>query len=175
MDPFWKTLLVQEFGGAIQMLENAIQACPEAVWSDDSKAPAWTDNDVPGFWYVVYHTLYFLDYYSSPNHAAFHPPAPFNLDELDPAGILPATPYTKDELGQYLNYCRARCLAAIEELSEENAREHCGWERFAMSRAELVIHSLRHVQHHAGQLHLLLRQRTASAPRWVSQASLRCR
>ncbi len=38
----------------------------------------------------------------------FKPPAPFNLDELDPAGLLPERPYTKDELGTYLQHCRRK-------------------------------------------------------------------
>jgi uncharacterized damage-inducible protein DinB len=37
-----------------------------------------------------------------------------------------------------------------------------------MNSAELLLYNLRHVQHHAGQLHLLLRQTTDDAPRWVA-------
>lgn len=35
---------------------------------------------------------------------------------------------------------------------------------------ELLLYNMRHVQHHTGQLNLILRQKTGSAPRWVAQA-----
>jgi uncharacterized damage-inducible protein DinB len=34
---------------------------------------------------------------------------------------------------------------------------------------ELLLYNMRHVQHHAAQLNLLLRQGINDAPRWVSQ------
>jgi hypothetical protein len=39
MDTFWKQIIWQQFGAAIDMLENAILACPDEVWSDPSKPP----------------------------------------------------------------------------------------------------------------------------------------
>jgi hypothetical protein len=36
---------------------------------------------------------------------------------------------------------------------------------------ELHLYNLRHVQHHAAQLNLLLRQTIGSAPRWVFKAA----
>jgi uncharacterized damage-inducible protein DinB len=38
-----------------------------------------------------------------------------------------------------------------------------------MSNGELLIYNMRHVQHHAAQLNMLLRERTNSAPNWVSK------
>src|ERR1700722_19441412 len=68
VDPFWKAVVWHQFGAAIEMLENAIRACPDAVWSDPSKKPEWVERSVPGFWYVAFHTLFFLDYYLSDPH-----------------------------------------------------------------------------------------------------------
>jgi uncharacterized damage-inducible protein DinB len=42
-----------------------------------------------------------------------------------------------------------------------------------MSVAELLLYNLRHVQHHAAQLNLMLRQTTGAAPRWVARATTR--
>ena len=39
----------------------------------------------------------------------------------------------------------------------------------AMSNGELLLYNMRHVQHHAAQLNMLLRQATDSAPDWVSK------
>jgi hypothetical protein len=166
---FWKTAIWNQFGAAIDMLENAIRACPDELWSDPSKKPEWKSHDVAGFWYVVFHTVFFLDFYMADSPQAFAPPAPFTLDELDPAGLLPDRPYTKDEMLKYLEYSRAKSKTAIESLTEDRARGESGFQE--LSRAELLLYVMRHVQHHAGQLNLLLRQNIDSAPRWVKTAA----
>ena len=38
------------------------------------------------------------------------------------------------------------------------------------SVSELLLYNMRHVQHHAAQLNLILRQQTDSAPGWVAKA-----
>jgi hypothetical protein len=171
MERDFKGVLWLQFGAAIDMLKNAIDACPDEVWSDPSKKPEWPSNDVVGYWYLVYHTLFFLDFdLSDAPEEEFRPPAPFNLDELDPAGLLPERPYTKEELLAYLEHGRRKCRAAIEALDEREAFERMAPTRPDKSRAELFLYSMRHVQHHTAQLNLILRQRTGrEAPRWVSR------
>ena len=81
MDSFTKALVWRQFGAAIDMLQNAMEACPDEFWGDRSREPQ--------FWYLVYHTLFFLDIYLSELEEAFTPPPPYNRDELDPRGLLP--------------------------------------------------------------------------------------
>ena len=141
------------------MLENAMVACPDKLWSDRSRRPE--------FWYLVYHTLFWLDLYLSESAEGFSPPAPFTLDELDPAGLIPERPYTKDELQTYLEHGRNKCRATIEALTDEKARHRWAFGTVDFSIAELHLYNMRHVQHHAAQLNLILRQTIDSAPRWV--------
>lgn len=155
-------MLWQQFGAAIEMLENALLACPDPLWSDRSRRPE--------FWYLVYHTLFWLDLYLADSLEGFAPPAPFTLDELDPAGLLPERVYTKAELQAYLEHGRDKCRATIEAMNEEQARRRSGFEWIDVSRAELLLYNMRHVQHHAAQLNLILRQTIDSAPRWVAKA-----
>ena len=54
MNDFWKTLLWEQFGAAIDMLENAMRACPDELWSNTGQMPAWVSKSVVGFWYLVY-------------------------------------------------------------------------------------------------------------------------
>ena len=161
VDAIWKTTIWQQFGAAIDMLENALLACPDELWGDRSKQPE--------FWYVVYHTLFWLDLYLSGSVEGFAPPAPFTLEEMDPAGLLPERPYTKEELQTYLEHGRKKCRATIEALTDEKARQRCGFEWVDVSIAELLLYNMRHVQHHAAQLNLILRQTIDSAPRWVAK------
>lgn len=154
--------LWDQFGAAIDMLDNAMAACPDEVWGSRRESAE--------FWYLAYHTLFFLDYYLSESADGFTPPAPFTLAELDPAGVLPERVYSRAELRAYLEHGRRKCRRVIESLTEARAREPRVFGSLSCSLAELLLYNLRHVQHHAGQLHLLLRQRTDSAPRWVARA-----
>src|SRR6266480_3782571 len=100
VDPSWKKEVWQQFGAAIDMLDNAIAACPEAVWSDR--------NAKPEFWYLAFHTAFFLDLYLSDSTAGFTPPSPFTLDELDKRGVMPQRVYTRDEIREYVRHGRAK-------------------------------------------------------------------
>ena len=160
MDADSKAILWRQFGASIDMLENAVTACPDGLWSDRSQHPE--------YWYVAFHTLFFLDFYLSDSPERFRPPAPFTLDELDPRGILPERPYTKEELRAYLEHGRKKCRDVIRALTDERARERRRFGSAEASVHEVLLYSMRHVQHHAAQLYLILRQRTDSAPRWVA-------
>jgi hypothetical protein len=162
MDSFWKKIIWQQFGAAIDSLENALVACPEQLWNDRSRKPE--------FWYLVYHTLFWLDFNLSDSPEGFSPPTPFGLEEMDPAGIIPERPYTKDELQTYLEHCRKKCRAKIESLTDKQAHERWVFGSVDLSVAELLLYNMRHVQHHAAQLNLILRQTIDSAPRWVFKA-----
>jgi uncharacterized damage-inducible protein DinB len=156
-----KTTLWRQFGAAIDMLDNAMLACPDSIWSDSSSHPE--------FWHVAYHTLFWLDFYLSDSPEGFTPPPPFKLEELDPAGRMPERVYTRKELGAYLEHGRAKCRARIESLTEETALRRFKFGSIDFSIAELLLYNMRHVQHHAAQLNLVLRQRVGSAPRWVGR------
>jgi hypothetical protein len=151
-----------QFGAAIDTLEDAVRACPDDLWGDRSRQPE--------YWYLVYHTLFFLDFYLSESPEGFRPPAPFTLAELDPAGILPERVYSKDELLAYLDHGRRKCRATIASLTEERSRERRTFGRVEGSLTESLLYSLRHVQHHAAQLHLILRQTMDATPGWVTRA-----
>jgi uncharacterized damage-inducible protein DinB len=164
MDEFWKTAVWQQFGAAIDMLQNAIEACPEAVWGDRSQTPE--------FWYTAFHTLFFIDLYLSESEVGFRPPPPFTLDEMDERGLLPDRVYTKGELLAYLAHGREKCRQTIAAMTEERAHQRCGFSWLDISVAESLLYNMRHVQHHAGQLNTLLRQRVNAAPRWVRKTTL---
>jgi len=165
MDPAWRTIIWQQFGAAIDMLENALLACPNELWSDRSQGTE--------FWSIAYHTLFWLDLYLSGSVEGFAPPAPFTLDEMDPAGLFPETPYTKDALQTYLDYGRNKCRVTVQALTDEEARQRCGFSWGEVSFSELLLYNMRHVQEHASQLSLILGQKTDSAPGWVAKAKSR--
>jgi hypothetical protein len=162
LDPTpWSTILWPQFGAAIDMLENTVMACPDELWDDAAQQPE--------FWYLVYHTLFFLDLYLSGSVAGFAPPDPFTLAELDFDGVRPDRPYTKAELRVYLDHGRTKCRSTLAALTDATASKRCGISWLDASVVELHLYNMRHVQHHAAQLNLILRQRTDSAPGWVAR------
>src|SRR5947207_2521535 len=126
MDTTWRTIIWQQFGAAIDMLDNALRACPDALWRECLWHNPAESPEYAQFWYLAYHALFWLDFYLSDSIEGFAPPAPFNLDELDPAGLLPARPYSKDELQAYLEHGREKCRTTIEALTDEQARQRDG-------------------------------------------------
>ena len=164
VDEEWRELLWGQLGGAIDMLENAILACPDEVWRAGEPARA--------LWYLTYHTLFFLDLYTFGTLDGFAPPAPFTLDELDPAGVYPERAYSRAELVEYLRACRDKCQTAIAALTQETAERQCEFGWVKESYAELVLRNIRHVQHHTAQLNWVLGERTGAAPRWVGKTKV---
>jgi DinB superfamily len=162
----WRSAIWWQFGAAIDSMERAIDACPDELWGDRSRFPE--------YWYLVYHTLFFLDYNTSDTAEGFAPPAPFTLSELDPEGAMPERVYTKDEMRRYLAHGREKTRARIATMSDEKSS---GTRRLGSrnegSEMELLLYNMRHVQHHTAQLNLILRQVTDSAaPGWVGKAKL---
>ena len=161
MNDFWRSAIRQQFHAGIDMLANAIRACPDSAWSGEPPR---------AFWYIAFHTLFFLDLYLSPvGEAEFRPPAPFGLSELaDEVGVAEPA-HTKDELLGYLEYCRKKLDAVMAGMTEAWVANPCPFPYRDMSNGELLLYNMRHVQHHAAQLNMRLRQETDSAPRWVSK------
>jgi hypothetical protein len=176
MDNLWRTLLWKQFGAAIDTLGVAMMACPDALWH----VPVWDDPSVPPqrteFGYVAYHALFWLDLYVFGSEEGFAPPAPFALIEQDDAiGPLPDRNYSKEELGAYLASVRQKCRTIIETMTDERARQPVNfpWMRAGevVTYAEVQLYSMRHVQEHAAQLHLVLGQHgVQTGSDWVTRA-----
>ena len=169
MDTNLKTSIWQQFGASIDYLADTVSVCPDEYW----RASLWkTPNTKPEFsqyWYVVYHTLFWLHLYLTGAEEGFVPPAPFELIEME-ENQLPKTVYSKAELQTYLEYCRKRCAATIEALTEDTAQQPCQFAWGEVSFAELLLYNLRHVQEIAAQLSLFLGQNGVSVPDFVPTA-----
>jgi hypothetical protein len=161
MEPSINSYIWQQFGAAIDMLENAIIACTPELWNDGSR-----------FWYLGFHTIYWTDYYLSdqtPKESDFMPPAPFTRSEFE-YDAMPDRVYDKEELLQYLAYARQKLRDQLTRISSEELltkRFISEYKEFTLF--ELLLYNMRHVQHHAAQLNQLLRQSIHDAPKWVSR------
>ena len=154
-----KEIIWRQFDAAIDTLENAISTCPDSLWGDRSKYYE--------YWYMVFHTLFWLDYYLSESHTDFRPPSPFGLEEMDPTGVLSPRVYTKGEMLTYLNHGREKARAAVAAMSDDTLKRQYDFGEVSIPIPELYLYNMRHVQHHAAQLNMILRQQANIGSHWV--------
>jgi hypothetical protein len=85
----------------------------------------------------------------------------------DPGSSLPLIPklYTKAEVLEYWHFCDQMIDDAVDKLDLENSESGFSWYR--MSKLEHQLVSLRHLQHHAGQLADRLRSAANVGIKWV--------
>ena len=164
-------MLWRQFGAAIDMLEDALQDCPDELW----EAPLWPDqpdqwlaNGFSQFWYLGYHALFWLDLYLTGAEEGFAPPAPFDLVEMRDDEVLPRT-YTRAELLGYLETCRQRSRETIFALTPEQANRLCRFAWGEVPFGELLLYTLRHVQEHGAQLRMFLGQQAGKPTDWQSR------
>ena len=95
-----RATLKSQYHGALAMLQQAIDLCPEGAWSSSEHANA--------AWQIAYHTLFFTHLYMQPDEAAFRPWEHHQAEVQFPDGIagpadsdstlpLLPEPYTKAE------------------------------------------------------------------------------
>lgn len=141
------------------MMDDCIQRCPEEHWDGlVAKYP---------FWMVAYHTLCFVDLYLSPGQDAFQLRPEFHprgWEEFE--GEFPSRRFSKGEILRYLQVCLEKARTTFAAETEESLTGPTGHERRNFSRHELHVYSLRHIQHHTGQLSAFVRK-VGGDPKWI--------
>jgi len=165
METLWSTALWPQFGATIDMLEKALVACPDGLWTAriwPDPPPAEFPPHFAEFWYITFHSLVWLDLYlSGVPEEEFAPPAPFAQGVLDSLEAQPKQPYSREELRAFLTSMRHKCRNTLVTLTDEQARrpvEYPWSEGQPITFLELLLYTMRHVQEHAAQLCLFLGQ-----------------
>lgn len=168
MQNHWTTVIGRQFAAAIQMMRSAIQACPDDVWDDRT--------DGTPFWHLAYHALFFTDFYLSDEEKAFEARdyhqdrsqwLPGDYKEFAGVVATPGSAYSRDQLLEYADHCLAKCDETFGTLTDERALERCGFWWYELNVGEFLINNLRHAQHHAGQLALLVRRHADVGVDWL--------
>lgn len=161
-------MLWRQFAVAIDSLGDALRDCPDELWEArlwNDEPEQWVAAGFSTFWYLGYHTLFWLDLYLTGAEEGFAPPPPFDLVEMKAGEALPRT-YGRAELLGYLELCRRRCQETIDGLSSEDAHRLCCFPWGEVPFGELLLYTMRHVQEHAAQLHLFLGQQVDRSSRY---------
>jgi hypothetical protein len=156
MDSF-RQALYQQFAAAITMLENAIRACPDALWDDRKQ---WAP-----FWQIVHHTVYYLDLYFT-EFDEILTTSPKNNGSDHRLETKPDRIRSKSELLKHLSQARGRCFCGLDSLTESHLAKPTAFEWQSFNQANLILDNLRHVQHHVGQLVLILRREADLESEW---------
>jgi len=159
-----QAVLKHQYHAGMGMLGEAIERCPETLWTD-------TGYTNP-FWHIVYHTLFYTHLYLQPDEHAFTP-WERDIPEYHYLGPLPwpphrvlhiSDPYTKEQLQEYWGLCEAMIDPAVDLLDLTAA--DCGFSWYSMSKIEHQLSNIRHLQHHTGQLADRVRNVAQSGIEW---------
>jgi hypothetical protein len=162
----FKTLIANQMEAALCTLHVCIERCPDTTW--DSPVVNYR------FCQVAFHTLFYADFYLGYDEASFRQ-QPFHLDHPQFFGDYeefedrePVSLYDKPSIHAYVAHCRAKAAQAITEETEESLRAPARFERRRCSRAELYVYNVRHIQHHAANLGLILRMFANGDIPWIA-------
>lgn len=154
------------------MVGDALRDCPDELWDKrlwEDEQDQWVAAGFSTFWYLGFHTLFWLDLYLTGAEEGFTPPEPFDLVEMEDDEVLPRV-YTRAELLGYLDTCRRKCQETVGALSTGEAYRVCRFPWGELPFGELLLYNLRHVQEHGAQLRMFLGQQAGKSTRWVSKA-----
>jgi len=161
--PVVRASLRRQYHGALAMLRQAIEECPDQMW-DDTEA-----NDV-AFWQVAYHTLYFTHLYLHRTIEEFRPWSRHRNTHHDlpwppDAGARITDPYTRPQILEYWAIVDGYVDGAVERM-DLGAPSGIPWHA-EMNKFEHQLHNLRHIAHHTGILSGRIRAETGKVIAWV--------
>jgi hypothetical protein len=155
-----RAVLKAQYRASLQMLQQAIEQCPDALWlsADGHDAP---------YWRLAFHALFFTHFYLQKDHHSMTrwPKHRGQLQDLSGPPAAANDVYTKAELLEYLGFCREildRCIGAMDLTSPD-----CGFPWYTQGKLEHQINNIRHLQHHTAQLGDRLRSATKRGLDWT--------
>jgi uncharacterized damage-inducible protein DinB len=154
-----------QYHAALTMLENSIKDCPASLWEDKTYKNK--------YWHIVLHTLFYTHLYLSESEANFEPWVKYRKDYqyLNPSHIEQQHDsikvYSQADLLEYLQLCRKQVEEAIPNMRLDDP---AGFDWIPMTKLELLLYNLRHIQHHTGQLIDRLRETADISSAWIGKA-----
>ena len=160
-----KRIIAGQYEAALATLAICIERCPDALWNVNVGNHPFNQ--------VVFHVLFFADYYLDQSEVQFkrqpfheHHQAIFaGYEQLQPCK--PASTYDRPFIESYAEHCRRKAVQTLAVESQQTLTTSSPLSRRGFSRAELHVYNIRHIQHHAAQLILRLRQESDVDIPWI--------
>ena len=145
--------MVNQYLASLSMMEEFIDVCPENLWADT--------NYVNQFWHICYHALFYIHLYLYNSLKEFEPwekheRGAENLDE-DRLAL------SKKHLAEFLCFCRD---LSVERINKIDLLACSTFPWFKYETITRLAYSLRHFQHHIGQISDRLRNNASVDVVW---------
>lgn len=169
MDKSINEILWNQFGASIDMLINVISNCPDDYFETHKR-----------FYYLVFHSTIFLDYYLTIPPSDFSPLLSFTqkvaedrpIETID--DLIPDKIYEKGEIVAYLKQSRVKGKQIVYALNNrtlnDKFKEGDNPNDMNYPILEIILYNMRHTQHHTAQLNMLLRQDINKHMEWSFRA-----
>lgn len=157
--------IAEQYGAALTMLENIIKSCQNELWEDTTRETVVSQ--------VVYHTLFFIDYYlSSDTEERENFKGKLGKDCMGERtdGMEWNKIYSKKELLDYLGDIRQKANKRFAKLTLEELQDESLFHWHGSSVLSSLLYNLRHIMLHVGALHVRLNIVGKEPMKWVSKA-----
>lgn len=160
-------IILSQIEAALATLKQPLENCPEGEWNE-------SHGDSP-FCQVVFHTLFYTDVYLGRDgldikDQPFHREnRDFFRDYEEAEDRLPVNLYDRGKCWEYMAFCLEKAGTVLKGETDESllGGSRISWKK-KLSRLELYIYLIRHIQHHAAQLGLRVQGLTGKELDWVS-------
>lgn len=156
-------VITSQYNASLEMFENSLSSCPESLWQDASY-----ENR---FWHIAFHTMFWTHMYLNDTEHSFekwekhiedYQWLNFRSNNYAEEEVI----YSKEEVLNYLSFCRAQLSGHLPTLNFENAG---GFSWIRVNKLELHIYNIRHIQHHTSQLTDRLKEVEDTPIKWVGR------
>jgi DinB superfamily len=156
----------RQIGAAFEMLEHVIDNANDTTWTARI-------SNVP-FWQICYHVLWFTDFYFHANEATFQPQG-FDMKDIHKYEIKPDSqmienqkhPISKSNMKAYCKYTKQKANEFIQSINDTYFTTPSPFDWHGFPKIDLVDYNLRHLQHHVGQLDVILRREQNMGNPWI--------
>ena len=145
--------MVDQYLASLSMMEEFIDVCPENLWTDSSY--------VNQFWHICYHALFYIHLYLYNGLKEFEPWEKHErgAEKLDKN----ISVMSKKHIAEFLIFCRK---LSIERINNIDLLADSSFPWFKFETITRLAYSLRHFQHHIGQISDRLRNNASVDVVW---------
>jgi len=164
-----KKVVLSQYSASLEMLEMAIERCPELIWTDPEPKNK--------FWHIAYHAVFYTHLYLQSSEKDFKA-WDKHRSEYEFMGPLPwpphdqpkiGEPYSKAEVLEYLEFCQGQAALILPDLNLESEESGFSWLLF--NKLELQFYNIRHLQQHIGELSERLGTKAGIDIDWVGRVA----
>ena len=146
-----------------QMLETLVEVCPDDVWIG-------VYNDIP-FWYQVYHTVYFVDYWFRTDQEGtgfpgilLDPRIPPEVESEIPADIS----VSREQMRTYLRLIKQKLTRIFTAIKESDLSHPAFAQEPEVTLLDAIFSQTRHIMYNIGYCNGILRQQNLEEADWYA-------